>query len=324
MPTLSQVRLGWVALAAVATLGAVAVAPASAEPAAKFEPVLVAESKSKSLCEADPGRIFVKYQLGSECIAYYITPGLENVSRAVMFMDGDASLKDFGDEDKRAASLEAKKRFLNSWSVKMKVRYVYISRVGLNGSSGNHALRRKPNETMVMDAAIDILQQKFGLTTIAIAGQSGGSTIAASLLTRGREGVACAVLGSGAYELAALEYDILTSKGRNVTKEAIAKAVYDPSKHVDGIRQDANRRIFILGDADDQRTPIDQQIRFHNDVEAAGHHVRFALIKAKGELDHGAMHSTIPAAGACLNGMSDERIVAAVKPKGVQVSKSDR
>src|SRR5262249_26519388 len=137
MPRLSRVGSGYVALLAVAAIGMIA-APAYAEPATAFGPVLVAESKSKSLCEAAPNRIFVKYQLGSECIAYYVTPGLENVPRAVMFMDGDSTREAFADKDQQAARLEQKKTLLDSWAAKMKVRYVYISRVGLNGSSGNH------------------------------------------------------------------------------------------------------------------------------------------------------------------------------------------
>lgn len=323
MPSPLTTRAQTLALIAVAAAAAFAT-PSLAGNSPGFGPVLVAEAKSKQLCESDPNRIFVKYQSGSECIAYYATKGLEQDTRAVMFFDGDATIESLADPAKQAANLENKKRFLDRWSAKLKVRYVYISRVGLNGSSGNHALRRKPNETMVMDAAIDILKQRLGLDRIAVAGQSGGSTISASLLTRGRTDIACAVLGSGAYELAALEYDIMTSHGKNVTKEAIAKAVYDPSEHVDGIRRDPNRRIFILGDAADQRTPIDQQIRFNDDIEAAGHHVRFAFINAKGDLDHGAMQATIPTAGACLNGMSDDRIVAAVRPKGgIRISKSD-
>jgi pimeloyl-ACP methyl ester carboxylesterase len=326
MSKLSKSRGPAAHLAVLLAFGS-AIAPAHAAtqaPATKFGPVLVAESKSKSLCESAPDRVFVKYKLGSECIAYYVTSGFEDHTKAVLFFDGDASAKDYADAAGREAQLKFKHKLMDTWAAKMQVRYVYVSRVGLNGSSGDHALRRLPNETMVMDAAVDILKQRLGLTTIVIAGQSGGSTIAASLLTRGRTDIACAVLGSGAYELAALEYEFRTAHGQKITKEAIAKTVYDPSEHVDGIRPDPNRRIFILGDAADQTTAVDQQIRFTDEVEAAGHHVRFAFINAGGEHDHAAFRVTIPAAGACLNGMSDDRIMKAVRPKGgIKVSKSD-
>jgi pimeloyl-ACP methyl ester carboxylesterase len=303
------------ALLLVAAGGALAVPASAAQPAPRFSPVLVAESKSQSLCESEPDRIFVKYKLGSECIAYYVTPGLENVKRGVLFFDGDAGTSDYNDPAKQGPRLAGKRRMLDRWAAKFKVRYVYVSRVGLNGSSGNHADRGKPNETMVMNAAVDILKQRLGLRTIALAGQSRGSTIAASLLTQGRTDIACLVLGSGAYEMAALRQESLKGRGVESTKEQIAKAIYDPSAHIDGIHRDPKRRIFMLGDPNDDTTPIDQQIRFHDQIEAAGHHVRFAFTDARDEKDHGTMSSTIPSAGACLNGLDDDRIVAAVRPK---------
>ncbi len=318
---MSRLQQALLALVALVELSAPALAGGAPVEKAKFVPVLVAESKSKSLCEDDPGRIFVKYSLGSECIAYYVTPGLEAVPRAVLFFDGDAASPDYADPDKQTLRLEHKRRLLDKWSATMKVRYVYVSRVGLNGSSGNHGNRLRPNEMLVMEAAVDILKQRLGLTTIALAGQSRGSTIAASLLTRGRSDVACTVLGSGAYEMTDLEYESFQKSGIKVTKEQVAKALYDPSEHIDGIRKDPNRRIFLLGDANDQRAPIDQQIRFTDQIEAAGHHVRFAFIEARDEMEHGAMNATIPVAGACMKGWSDDRIVAAVRPKkGVKVS----
>lgn len=322
MPRLLSALVAFAALSQVAAPALAADAPAKAS---RFVPVLVAESKSKSLCESDPTRIFVKYRFGSECIATYVTPGLENVPRAVLFFDGDAPSADYSDPDKQGPRLEYKHRMLNHWSEVMKVRYVYISRVGLNGSSGNHGDRLKPNETLVMEAAVEILKERLGLTTIALAGQSRGSTISASLLTRGRTDVTCAVLGSGAYEITDLTYESSKKAGLKTTKEQIARIAYDPSEHVDGIRRDPNRRIFILGDPNDQRAPIDQQIRFNDDLEAAGLHVRFAFIEAEDEMEHGAMSKTIPAAGACMNGWSDDRIVAAVRPKnGLKVSTAAR
>jgi pimeloyl-ACP methyl ester carboxylesterase len=312
------------ALLALAAVGLLTV-PASAESAPakspKFAPVLVAESKSQALCESVPNRIFVKYQLGSECIAYYVTPGFADIPRAVVFFDGDAGTADYTDPAKEAPRQAGKRRLLDRWAKAFKLRYVYVSRVGLNGSSGNHADRAKPNETMVMEAALDILKRRLGFATLALAGQSRGSTIGAAMLTRGRSDIECAVLGSGAYELTTLEYDHIKAAGGKATREQLAKLLYDPSAHVDGVSRAPERRIFLLGDPDDQRAPIDQQIRFNDQLEAAGHHVRFAFINAKDELDHGAMGATIPAAGACLAGWSDDRIVAAVRPKnGVKVS----
>lgn len=91
------------------------------------------------------------------------------------------------------------------WADRLRVRYVYISRTGLQGSSGNHGDRRLPKEAFVTNAVVDGLKSKFGFDDIALTGQSGGATIAASLPTLGRKDVRCEVLGSGATEAVDLE-----------------------------------------------------------------------------------------------------------------------
>ena len=301
-----------------ATLGSCAVQghAASAAPLKPYVYALPAEAKSKELCEAQPGRIFVKSGSASECIAYFVTKGHEKKKHAVMFMDGDISLEKFQDQGALAKGTEGRHKFMQMWSDKFGQRYVDISRVGVNGSSGNHGARRLPHETVIMNEAIDILKVKLGLETVTLAGQSGGSTIAAGLLTFGRTDVTCAMLGSGAYEIVDLELKHRISKGGKVNPAAFEKAIYDPSKHVDAMAVNKKRRVFILGDEADSKTPFDQQVRFTNAVREAGHHARIIPIDAKGETDHDAAATTIPAAGACARGDSDEAINKAIpRPK---------
>ncbi len=205
---------------------------------------------------------------------------------------------------------------MQQWADKQGQRFVDISRVGVNGSSGNHGPRRLPHETVIMNEAITLLKARLGLETVTLAGQSGGSTIAASLLTFGRPDVTCAVLGSGAYEIVDLEYSHRIAMGGKANREEFAKVIYDPSKHVDGIAKNAKRRIFVLGDEADSRTPFDQQVRFVNSIREAGHHARLFPIDAKGETDHDAAGMTIPVAGACARGDSDEQILKGIpRPK---------
>ena len=44
-----------------------------------------------------------------------------------------------------------------------------------------------PNKGSLSEAALDILKERLGLDELVLAGQSGGSTLIASLLTRGRD-----------------------------------------------------------------------------------------------------------------------------------------
>lgn len=296
-------------------LGAFLALASSAAPAAKLKPydnAMPKEARSRELCEAVDGRIFVKVERGSECVAYFATKGSTDNRVAVVFLDGDINLERYQDQKRIADNRVARQKFLQTWADKLGRRYVEIYRLGLNGSSGNHGERRRPHESVVINEAIELLKPRLGLDKLVLAGQSGGSTIAASLLTFGRTDIACAVLGSGAFELVDLDLAFRRSKGSSVSREALARDMYDPSANIDGVVQDPQRRIFVLGDEADQKTPFAQQVRFTNALRKAGHHARVFPIDARGETDHDTARMTIPVAGACARGDSDDKIYSAI------------
>jgi pimeloyl-ACP methyl ester carboxylesterase len=191
----------------------------------------------------------------------------------------------------------------------LKVRYIYVSRVGLQGSSGNHGDRRFPRETIIMNAVADGLKARLGIDDLALAGQSGGSTIAVSLVTMGRKDVKCAVSGSGALGLVDQQYEAATRLGVNVVKAAVAANVYDPATHVGDIVPRADRRIFVLGDPLDTDVLYKFQAPFVDRAKGAGHHALAIAVEGLGPDHHDVIPATLPVAGACLNNDSDERIV---------------
>ena len=172
-----------------------------------FHRVLIEESQSKEKCEAGEDRIFVTTPLGTECVAYFVTKGFATRRQAVLFFGGDVTQAQYLNAALLEANLAGQKEAMQLWADKLRVRYVYVSRVGLQGSSGNHGERRLPKEAFIMNAVVDGLKAKLGLDELALAGQSGGGTIAAALLTLGREDVRCDVLGSAATEAVDIEYD---------------------------------------------------------------------------------------------------------------------
>lgn len=273
-----------------------------------FKHVLSAQALSEPLCHAAPNRIFIATDEGSECVAYAVTTGFEDQRRAVIFLDGDASPEKATGPGARVKGYDTTLKLLQRWSDRLKVRYIAISRLGLNGSSGNHGERRKPRETLILDAAIDLIKARLGLDTIALAGQSGGSTIAASLLSLGRTDVACAVLGSGAFELVDLHRATLAAKGKAVERSKLDDGMFDPARDADLIARDPRRRVFVIGDEADTRTPWDQQTRYAGQLKSLGHHAALIPIEAAGELDHSATRYTIPTAGGCLTGTTDEKL----------------
>ncbi len=256
-------------------------------------------------------RIYVATKTGSECVAYSVTKGFETKTSAVMFFDGDSTPEKFADAAGMAKSHSDTLGLLQHWSGQLKVRYVSISRLGLNGSSGHHGERRTPHETLIMNTAIDLIKQRLGLQTIGLAGQSGGSTIAASILALGRRDIECAALGSGAYEVVDLYYATLTKTGSKVNRAKLEQSMFDPARDVADVPADPKRRLFILGDEADTRTPWAQQKRYAASLIAHGHHATLIPVEASGELDHAATRYTIPTAGGCLTGASDDKLIIA-------------
>lgn len=278
----------------------------------KFKTVYAKEAASQKLCEATDNRIFVKTKLGSECLAYFVTSGSEDQKSAVIFLDGDAPPEIYEQVAHETEPRQPLKNGLTHWSRQLKVRYIAISRVGLSGSSGNHGDRRKKKESLVMNAAADILKAKLGLETIALAGQSGGSTIAANMLAFGRTDVTCAVLGSGRYEVAAHLKETLAKKGHKVSEAKIRQIFTDPISEIDSIKADEKRRVLVLGDPDDMRTAFDQQLRYAEALRDAGHRAGVIKTTALGSMEHDSSRYTVPAAGLCLKGMEDGKIARAV------------
>ena len=277
-----------------------------------FHGVLIEESRSKEKCEAAANRIFVTTNFGTECVAYFVTKGFETRRQAVLFFGGDASEEQYVAPAMLEGDLAQQKKLAQLWADRLRVRYVYVSRVGLQGSSGNHGERRLPKETLVMSAVVDGLKARLGLDDLALAGQSGGAAIAAGLLTLGRKDVQCDVLGSGPTEAVEIQYDFLTQHGYHPIKAILAKKLYDPSAHLATVIRRADRRIFALGDPSDSIVAFKYQSQFVDGLKAAGHAAKLIEVEGQGPQHHGVEQFSLPVAGACLNGVADENIVAAV------------
>jgi hypothetical protein len=286
------------------------------------------EAQSKALCEASPNRVFVRHKLGTECIAYYPSRGFELQRRAVLFLEGDLA-RDKMDAETQAKILDSHRRSMQAMADRFGMPFIAVARPGVLGSSGHHGWRRRPAESLTINAAVDAIKARLGLDFVTLVGQSGGSTMAASLLTMGRNDIVCAVLGSGNMAVVDLYLQRQNPTGR-LTRESVERSFYDPARHIDGILRDAARRVIVIGDPEDTRTPFHQQQRFAERLQAAGHRAQLIAIAGNGPDNHGAVYAALPAAGMCTLNMSDKmiaqeaanrsRIVAAKRAAGATAS----
>jgi pimeloyl-ACP methyl ester carboxylesterase len=294
----------------------VATSAALADQAHPYQPgpALIEEANSQNLCESVPNRIFVATKLGSECVAYTVSKGYEDRREAVFLINGDS--QGFADAADYEASAQKRtqsvRRSLQKFSDQMHVRYVDVARLGLWGSSGNHRRRMEKRETMILGAAITLLKQRLGIDTIALAGQSRGSIIGASLLSLHLRGVKCAALASGALELVNFEVAGQSKSRHPLTRAQISRIAYDPYAHIDAIERDPDRRVFIVGDPQDKISNFQQELEYTDAVKAAGHHALAIPVKAKDDMHHDSVRFALRAAAACLNDAPDDLIVQAV------------
>ena len=306
---LSALNFPKLAIAAVLTLVAVATASAQERPTptsarqgspTKYQNQFEAEANSRDLCEAVSNRVHVQFPGGSECISYFITPKPASSAVQPVLSTGDIPTEAISTSNDKLADAH---RAIQHLSEATQTQFVYVSRPGLFGSSGNHGLRRRPGEMLAMNGAVDAIKVRHGIGQIVLAGQSGGSTVAASLLTLGRQDVACAVLGSGGFEV----IKNFQRRGTRRDVEQLRREYFDPSERFTDIVADPMRRVFC-GNPKRSRTLFEQQQSFADSLRGRGHHVLTVEAIGTGELMHGVTYLTLPMASRCSRGFSDHEI----------------
>ena len=281
----------------------------------RHQPQGQAEAASRLACERETGRVFIAHADGRECIAYHLTPEPAGQREAVFYFHGDLTAREVQAPEFTAGYLARMRRALAAIAARENVPIVFVSRPGVLGSSGNHGARWQPREMLSMNAAVDAIKSRHAISTIVVAGQSGGSTIAAALLTLGRRDITCAVLGSGALLLAETVSHLRTSSGVSPSPLSLLRKVYfDPAEHIAGIAAQPGRRLFVLGDPRDLRTPFELQRRFASRMTASGHHAVAVEVPARGTAMHNVAHLTLPAAARCARGLSDQEILRGLAP----------
>jgi pimeloyl-ACP methyl ester carboxylesterase len=305
----------WLAIAAGAAL-VLAVSwlrQPSADPSA--EPVALVTVKdgdkvrteqiTRAQCLAQGGRVWAAMDGGAECIAYIAPQGGIGGGTAVLFFEGDFGNDDLSPEraDKVIASY---RQLVTEGQRRFELPFVVVARPGLMGSSGFHLLGGRRDEGEILNVAVDALKQRYGFSRLVLAGQSGGSRVVAQLLVLGRRDVACAVMGSGAYGVPD------TRRGKvptNVFGEPGRKYLV-PLRQAEAVPSSDDRRIFVIGDPRDKRTPFEGQRQWAEKLRAHGHHAVLAEAAGQGSEYHGLTLVSLQAAGMCATGKSDAEIAA--------------
>jgi hypothetical protein len=188
-------------------------------------------------------------------------------------------------------------------AARMGVRYVFFSRPGTYGSSGEHLQRRRIAESRLISAAMDELKKRYDIGAFVVSGLSGGGHVVASLLTY-RSDIVCAV-PSSAVSAPRLRWQ-LKGLSRDTTGYSDS---YEPTENLVLSRMNPNLRVFVLGDLLDSNTPWASQTVLAEKLRAVGVAVELLNGEGAGAEHHGLSASAVAVGAACAKGQSTEQIL---------------
>lgn len=260
---------------------------------------------TQAQCDAVPNGLWAADRDGGECLKYWAA-GMEQqpTRRVVVFLHGDVWVgpgrPNTGYLNSTNRSVQ---RFAQEWAKRLEVPFVFIGRPGTHGSSGDHMQRRRPAESRLVSAALDVLKARYGIEEFVIAGQSGGGHVTASLLTL-RSDIVCAVPTS------APSSPSVRWKMRGWKRDSTGhEDSYEPTQHLDKARLHPALRVFVVGDPQDTNVVWPSQTILAERLRQLG--VPTEVIEARGtgpEL-HGLPNSARNVAGWCARDVPTEEIL---------------
>jgi hypothetical protein len=292
---------------ALALLGALTAATGASADIIKKEDMLHGVTTTRAQCAAIEQAVWLNVSGRDFCVRYYLSTAGGEGARPVVFLQGDY----FGRLDPKTWSWadpsDAKDintddlmRMADGFSKLAKTTAIYLARIGVEGTSGNHTSRKTVLELQLMNAALDAIKQRYKFEGFHLVGQSGGSKLVGGLIGL-RHDIACAVSGSG--PLATPGSPKITDPGRSF---------FDVNQSISQLAQNRSLRLLLVSDPADKRVPIAQQTAFVDKMRQAGRQIPQFLVEATDEDHHGVVvYSELVAAG-CVLGKSDQEIARAV------------
>jgi hypothetical protein len=250
------------------------------------------------------------------CMRYYISTAGGVDDLPVVFLNGDKPTFDTLHENVRHGKARSRLRTNESQARKAEdidtadlaekthklsrqvgTTAIRLARMGLDGSSGHHGLRRTMLELHVTNAALDAIKQRHGFRGFHIFGQSGGATLVGGLLALRRD-IACAVPGSGRLAL--------ITEPKRVETPALER--FDPVKMIPSILQNNSARIIVVTDPNDKVVPRRNQSEFVKRFREAGGRIEQFYVESTNKKHHSVSPYATFVVKQCLEQRSPQEI----------------
>jgi len=300
-------RASW----AIALASVVAMATGASADIIKKEDMQRGIAMTRAQCEAIHDTVWVNVYGRDFCVRYYLSTAGGEGRRPVVFLQGDY----FGKLDPKTwtwidtadttdIDTDDLMSMADSFSKMAKTTAIYLARIGVEGTSGNHTSRKTLLELNLMNAALDAIKQRHGFEGFHLVGQSGGSKLVGGLIGL-RHDIACAVAGSGPMVVPG------NSKGDPGHGDP-GRTFFDVTQRIAQIAQNRALRILLATDPADKQVPIAQQRAFVDKLRQLGRSVPEFMVQATDEHHHGVLvYSRLIVAG-CVLGKTDAEIAKAV------------
>jgi hypothetical protein len=184
---------------AIALAGAQTAATGAVADIIKKEDMLHGITMTRAQCAAIAQTVWLNVSGHDFCVRYYLSTAGGEGPRPVVFIQGDY----FGKldpktwtwtdpSDAKDINTDDLMKMADAFSKMAKTTAIYLARIGVEGTSGNHTARKTLLELNLMNAALDAIKQRYGFEGFHLVGQSGGSKLVGGIIGL-RHDVACAV-----------------------------------------------------------------------------------------------------------------------------------
>ncbi len=290
-----------------------AIAPFAADRAGaeiiRKEDTLRGITMTREECAAKPQTLWLNVYGQDFCVRYYLSTAGGQGSRPVVILNGDYN----GPVDithwtwadpSKATDIDTDKLMgiADQFSKMARTTAIYIGRIGVEGTSGSHLLRKTLVELNLMNMALEALQQRYQFEGFHLFGESGGGRVVFGLAEM-RPDVGCLISGSG---------QIVTRMTASRPGDP-GKTYFDISGKLQWLAHNRVLRMMVISDPNDQQVPAAvEQTPMVQSLRQAGYVVPHLLVEATDPKHHGVLDYGAIAMGGCALGRSDADIAQAI------------
>ena len=313
----SNVARGSLAAIVLASAG-FAAGPAGAD-IIKKEDSLRGITMTRAQCAAIEQAVWLNIYGEDFCVRYYLDTAGGEGSRPVVFWNGDSNGVLNIERDNATHNVVSRAwanpsraqdvntdsfmEIANSFSMMAKTTAIYIGRIGVEGTSGNHMSRKTVLELQLMNAALDAIKQRYRFEGFHLAGESGGARLAFGLAGMRRD-VGCVVSASGQL----VESDETAGKLDNPGQTYIDLMAHS----VPSLVQNRAERLIAITDPADQQVRSAEQTPIVAKLRQAGRPILQLFVEATDANHHGVLPYAQLAMAGCVLGKTDADIARAI------------